>query len=75
MCPVDPPPERGSLGDAHWAVGNFGTRNGDTRTVAAAVAYTDGSATSGDKRIARAGWGIALELPEDAGIDIDDYPG
>ncbi|CAK0909165.1 unnamed protein product, partial [Prorocentrum cordatum] len=75
ICPIDPPPEWGSLDDTHWAVGNFGMRTGDTRSVAAAVAYADGSVTSGDKRIARAGWGIALELPEDTGIDIDDYPG
>ncbi|CAK0880655.1 unnamed protein product, partial [Prorocentrum cordatum] len=75
MCPIDPPPEWGSLDGTHWAVGNFGMRTGDARSVAAAVAYTDGSVTSGDKRIARAGWGIALELPEDAGTDIDDYPG
>ncbi|CAK0881457.1 unnamed protein product, partial [Prorocentrum cordatum] len=75
MCPIDPPPEWGSPGDTHWAVGNFGKRTGDTRSVAAAAAYTDSSVTSGGKRIARAGWGISLELPEDTGTNIDDYPG
>ena len=31
--------------------------------IVATTAYTDGSVTASDKRAARAGWGVALDLP------------